>query len=83
MFGFMGLDGLGYYNIIIMNIMSSVWVYYFNIFGEIFMDKYLLERQIMFSRNIECCREVIFDLRYLDIVAAKKIADLYCTDLTL
>ena len=68
------------------------------------MDKYLLERQIMFSRNIECCREVIFDLRYLDITAytglaestmisydtkavspyitvAKKIADLYCTDI--
>ena len=68
------------------------------------MDKYLLERQIMFSRNIECCREVIFDLRYLDITAytglaestmisydtkavspyitvAKKIADMYCTDI--
>ena len=68
------------------------------------MDKYLLERQMMFSRNIECCREVIFDLRYLDITAytglaestmisydtkavspyitvAKKIADLYCTDI--
>ena len=68
------------------------------------MDKYLLERQIMFSRNIECCREVIFDLRYLDITAytglaestmisydtkavspyitvAKKIADLYCTNI--
>ena len=58
----------------------------------------------MFSRNIECCREVIFDLRYLDITAytgladstmisydtkavspyitvAKKIADMYCTDI--
>ena len=68
------------------------------------MDKYLLEKQIMFSRNIECCREVIFDLRYLDITAytglaestmisydtravspyitvAKKIADMYCTDI--
>ena len=68
------------------------------------MDKYLLEKQIMFSRNIECCREVIFDLRYLDITAytglaestmisydtravspyitvAKKVADLYCTDI--
>ena len=68
------------------------------------MDKYLLKKQIMFSRNIECCREVIFDLRYLDITAytglaestmisydtkavspyitvAKKIADLYCTDI--
>ena len=68
------------------------------------MDKYLLERQISFSRNIECCREVIFDLRYLDITTyiglaestmisydtravspyitvAKKIADLYCTDI--
>ncbi|MBQ3505996.1 MAG: hypothetical protein IJA89_04395 [Clostridia bacterium] len=68
------------------------------------MDKYLLEKQIMFSRNIECCREVIFDLRYVDITAytglaestmisydtravspyitvAKKIADLYCTDI--
>ena len=68
------------------------------------MDRYLLERQIIFSRNIECCREVIFNLRYLDITAytglaestmisydtravspyitvAKKIADLYCTDI--
>ena len=68
------------------------------------MDRYLLERQIIFSRNIECCREVIFDLRYLDITAyiglaestmisydtkavspyitvAKKIANLYCTDI--
>ena len=68
------------------------------------MSNYLLERQIMFSRNIECCREVIFDLRYLDITAytglaestmisydtkavspyitvAKKIADLYCTNI--
>ena len=68
------------------------------------MDKYLLEKQIMFSRNIECCREVIFDLRYVDITAytglaestmisydtravspyitvAKKIADMYCTDI--
>jgi len=68
------------------------------------MDKYLLKKQIMFSRNIECCREVIFDLRYIDITAytglaessmisydtravspyitvAKKIADLYCTDI--
>ena len=68
------------------------------------MDKYLLEKQIMFSRNIECCREVIFHLRYLDITAytglaestmisydtkavspyitvAKKIADMYCTDI--
>ena len=64
----------------------------------------LLQKQIMFSKNIECCREVIFDLRYLDITAytgfaestmisydtkavspyitvAKKIADLYCTDI--
>ena len=64
----------------------------------------LLQKQIMFSRNIECCREVIFDLRYLDITAytglaestmisydtravspyitvAKKIADMYCTDI--
>ena len=68
------------------------------------MDKYLLERQVMFSKNIECCREVIFDLRYLDVTAytglaestmisydtkavspyitvAKKIADMYCTDI--
>ena len=68
------------------------------------MSNYLLERQIMFSRNIECCREVIFDLRYVDITAytglaestmisydtravspyitvAKKIADMYCTDI--
>ena len=101
----MGLDGLGYYNIIIVNSMSSVFYIFFNIFLEkIFMSNYLLERQIMFSRNIECCREVIFDLRYLDITAyiglaestmisydtravspyitvAKKIADLYCTDI--
>ncbi len=68
------------------------------------MDNYVLQKQIMFSRNIECCREVIFDLRYLDITAytglaestmisydtkavspyitvAKKIADMYCTDI--
>ena len=68
------------------------------------MRNYLLEKQISFSRNIECCREVIFDLRYLDITAytglaestmisydtravspyitvAKKIADMYCTDI--
>jgi len=68
------------------------------------MSNYLLERQIMFSRNIECSREVIFNLRYLDITAytglaestmisydtkavspyitvAKKIADMYCTDI--
>jgi len=68
------------------------------------MDKYVLEKQIMFSKNIESCREVIFDLRYVDITAytglaestmisydtravspyitvAKKIADLYCTDI--
>ena len=31
------------------------------------MNHYLLERQLAFSRNIECCREVIFDLRYLDV----------------
>ena len=34
-----------------------------------------LERQIMFSRNIECCREVIFDLRYLDITAYTGLAE--------
>ena len=68
------------------------------------MNHYLLERQLAFSKNIECCREVIFDLRYLDvtnyiglaestmisydtravspyITVAKKIADLYCTDI--
>lgn len=68
------------------------------------MDKSLLERQIMFSKNIECCREVIFHLRYVDITTytglaestmisydtkavspyitvAKKIADIYCTDI--
>ena len=39
------------------------------------MDKYLLERQIMFSKNIECCREVIFDLRYLDITAYTGLAE--------
>ena len=68
------------------------------------MDSYVLQKQIMFSKNIESCREVIFDLRYLDITVyiglaestmisydtkavspyitvAKKIADLYCTDI--
>lgn len=68
------------------------------------MDNYGLQKQIMFSKNIESCREVIFDLRYLDITAytglaessmisydtkavspyitvAKKIADMYCTDI--
>ena len=68
------------------------------------MDKMILEQQLSFSKNIECCREVIFDLRYLDvtnyiglaestmisydtravspyITVAKKIADLYCTDI--
>ena len=68
------------------------------------MNNYLLEKQLAFSKNIECCREVIFDLRYLDvtnyialaestmisydtravspyITVAKKIADLYCTDI--
>ena len=39
------------------------------------MSNYLLERQIMFSRNIECCREVIFDLRYLDITAYTGLAE--------
>ena len=39
------------------------------------MDKYLLERQVMFSRNIECCREVIFGLRYLDITAYTGLAE--------
>ncbi len=68
------------------------------------MNNYLLEKQLAFSKNIECCREVIFDLRYLAvtnyialaestmisydtravspyITVAKKIADLYCTDI--
>ncbi len=68
------------------------------------MNNYLLEKQLSFSKNIECCREMIFDLRYLDvtnyiglaestmisydtravspyITLAKKIADLYCTDI--
>ncbi len=68
------------------------------------MDKMILEQQLSFSKNIECCREVIFDLRYLDvtnyiglaestmisydtravspyITVAKKIAELYCTDI--
>ena len=80
--------------------MSSIFMY----FRGFFMDNYVLQKQIMFSRNIECCREVIFDLRYLDITAytglaestmisydtkavspyitvAKKIAELYCTDI--
>ena len=39
------------------------------------MGKYLLERQIMFSRNIESCREVIFDLRYLDTTAYTSLAE--------
>ena len=39
------------------------------------MSNYLLERQIMFSKNIESCREVIFDLRYLDITAYTGLAE--------
>ena len=39
------------------------------------MDNYGLQKQIMFSRNIECCREVIFDLRYLDITAYTGLAE--------
>ena len=35
----------------------------------------LLQKQIMFSKNIECCREVIFDLRYLDITAYTGLAE--------
>ncbi len=31
------------------------------------MNNYLLEKQLSFSKNIESCREVIFDLRYLDV----------------
>ena len=34
-----------------------------------------MERQIIFSKNIECCREVIFDLRYLDITAYTGLAE--------
>ena len=98
------MDELGYYNIIIMNICQAIEYTFFKVLGEFFMDKYLLERQVMFSKNIEGCREVIFDLRYVDITAytglaestmisydtksvspyitvAKKIADMYCTDI--
>ena len=39
------------------------------------MDNYVLQKQIMFSRNIECCREVVFDLRYLDITAYTGLAE--------
>jgi hypothetical protein len=39
------------------------------------MDNYGLQKQIMFSKNIECCREVIFDLRYLDITAYTGLAE--------
>lgn len=39
------------------------------------MGNYVLQKQIMFSRNIECCREVIFDLRYLDITAYTGLAE--------
>ena len=39
------------------------------------MDNYVLQKQIMFSRNIESCREIIFDLRYLDITAYTGLAE--------
>lgn len=39
------------------------------------MDNYVLQKQIMFSKNIENCREVIFDLRYLDITAYTGFAE--------
>ena len=39
------------------------------------MDNYVLQKQIMFSKNIENCREVIFDLRYLDITAYTGLAE--------
>ena len=39
------------------------------------MDNYGLQKQIMFSKNIESCREVIFDLRYLDITAYTGLAE--------
>ncbi len=84
--------------------MSSILVVFFCYLLEDFMDKMILEQQLSFSKNIECCREVIFGLRYLDatnyiglaestmisydtravspyITLAKKIADLYCTDI--
>jgi len=84
--------------------MSSILFVFFCDLLENFMDKMILEQQLSFSKNIEICREVIFDLRYLDvtnyiglaestmisydtravspyITVAKKIADLYCTDI--
>lgn len=39
------------------------------------MDNYGLQKQIMFSKNIESFREVIFDLRYLDITAYTGLAE--------
>ncbi len=47
--------------------MSSILFVFFYNFLENFMDKMILEQQLSFSKNIECCREVIFDLRYLDV----------------
>ncbi len=32
------------------------------------MNNYLVEKQLSFSKNIECCREVIFGLRYIDLL---------------
>ena len=47
---------------------------FLNFFWRFFMGE-LLQKQIMFSKNIECCREVIFDLRYLDITAYTGFAE--------
>ena len=69
-----GFGTLGVYNIIIVNGMSSVSLYFLNFFWWFFMGE-LLQKQIMFSKNIECCREVIFDLRYLDITAYTGLAE--------
>ena len=65
---------VGRLNIIIVNDMSSVWMYFLNFFWRFFMSE-LLQKQIIFSKNIECCREVIFDLRYLDITAYTGLAE--------
>lgn len=38
-------------------------------------NNYLLEQQIAFSKNIEMCREVLYDLRYADITAYTGLAE--------
>ena len=38
-------------------------------------NNYLLEQQIAFSKNIEMCREVLYDFRYADITAYTGLAE--------